>query len=117
VNTQQEDSIKPQYNKVNPFVIIKGGADKFIEFLEKVFDGKENKPIRTPDKDGSLIHAEVQIGDSMILICDSKNDWAFTPAFLQVNVENAQEILDKAKSENAEIITEMSDFYNGLKLA
>ena len=117
MNIKPEEIIRPHYNKVNPFVIIKGGANNFIGFLERVFDGVENKPIRTPDKDGTLIHAEVQIGDSMILIADSKNDWPFTPAFLQINVENAQEILDKAKNENAEIITELSDFYNGLKLA
>jgi uncharacterized glyoxalase superfamily protein PhnB len=107
----------PQYNKVNPFVIIKGGATKFIDFVEKVFDAKENKHVRTPDRDGTLIHAEVQIGDSMILLADSKSDWPFTPAFLQIYVDNAQHILDKAKAEKAEIITELSDFYNGLKLA
>lgn len=107
----------PHYNTVNPFVIIKGGAAKFIDFVEKVFDGKENKQVRTPDRDGTLIHAEIQIGDSMILLADSKEDWAFTPAFLQIYVDNAQQILDIAKAEKAEIITELSDFYNGLKLA
>jgi uncharacterized glyoxalase superfamily protein PhnB len=58
----------PHYNKVNPFVIIKGGATGFIDFVERVFDAKENKQVRTPDRDGTLIHAEVQIGDSMILV-------------------------------------------------
>ena len=107
----------PHYNKVNPFVIIKGGASKFIDFAEKVFDAEENKQVRTPDRDGTLIHAEIQIGDSMILLADSKGDWPFTPAFLQVYVDNAQQILDKAKAEKAEIVTELSNFYNGLKLA
>ena len=107
----------PHYNKVNPFVIIKGDASKFIDFVEKVFDAEENKQVRTPDRDGTLIHAEVQIGDSMILLADSKEDWPFTPAFLQVYVDNAQEILNKAEKEGAEIITKVSVFYNGLKLA
>ena len=107
----------PHYNKVNPFVIIKGGASKFIDFVENVFDAEENKQVRTPDRDGTLIHAEVQIGDSMILLADSKEDWPFTPAFLQVYVDNAQEILNKAEKEGAEIITKVSVFYNGLKLA
>lgn len=107
----------PHYNTVNPFVIIKGGATKFIDFVEKVFDAEENKNVRTPDRDGTLIHAEIQVGDSMILLADSKNDWPFTPAFLQVYVGNAQQILDKAKAEKAEIVTGVSDFYNGLKLA
>ena len=112
-----ETIFTPHYNKVNPFVIIKGGAVSFIEFVEKVFDAKENRQIRTPDKDGKLIHAEVQIGDSMILLADSKEDWPFTPAFLQVYVDNAQEILNRAEREGADIITKVSVFYNGLKLA
>jgi uncharacterized glyoxalase superfamily protein PhnB len=113
----KNETLTPHYNKVNPFVIIKGGAIGFIEFVEKVFDAKENTQIRTPDKDGKLIHAEVQIGDSMILLADSKEDWPYTPAFLQVYVDNAQEILDRAEKEGAAIITKVSVFYNGLKLA
>ena len=107
----------PQYNTVNPFVIIKGGATRYIEFVEKVFDAHENKVVRTPDRDGSLIHAEVQVGDSMILLADSKEDWPFTPAFLQVYVKNAAATLQKAKEHGAEIITEASVFYNGIILA
>jgi len=59
----------------------------------------------------------VKIGDSMILIADSKDDWPFTPAFPQVYVNNAQEILNRAETSGAKIITPLSDFYNGLKIA
>ena len=107
----------PHYNKVNPFVIIKGGATGFIDFVERVFDAEENKQVRTPDRDGTLIHAEVQIGDSVILLADSKEDWPFTPSFLQVYVDSAQETLNRAEKEGAQIITNVSIFYNGLKLA
>lgn len=107
----------PHYNKVNPFVIVKGGASRFIDFAVKVFDAAENISVRTPDRDGTLIHAEIQIGDSMILLADSKEDWPFTPAFLQIYVDDAQHILDTAKAEKAVVVTELSDFYNGLKLA
>jgi uncharacterized glyoxalase superfamily protein PhnB len=113
----EKDLKTPHYNKLNPFVIIKGGASNFIKFVEKVFDAEENRPVRTPDRDGTLIHAEVQIGDSMILVADSKEDWPFTPAFLQVYVEDAQEVLNRAEKEGADIITQVSVFYNGLKLA
>jgi uncharacterized glyoxalase superfamily protein PhnB len=113
----ENDTQSPHYNSVNPFVIVKGGAAGFIDFVEKVFDAKENMQIRTPDRDRTLIHAEVQIGDSMILIADSKEEWPFTPAFLQVYVNNAMETLNKAEKEGAEVITRVSVFYNGLKLA
>jgi len=107
----------PAYNKVNFFILVKGGASEFIEFVEKVFDAHENKKARTPDKDGTLIHAEIQIGNSMILVADSKADWPFTPAFPQVYVDNAKEILKNAKNNGAEIITEVSEFYGGLNIA
>ena len=105
------------YNAVNMFVLIKGDAKKFIAFVEQVFGGIERKQVRTPDKDGTLIHSEVQIGDSSILIADSKPDWPFTPAFIQVYVKDAQTILDRAQKEGAVVVTEVSEFYNGLKLA
>ena len=105
------------FNKVNFFIIVKGGASKFIEFVEKVFGGNENKPARIPDRDGSLIHAEIQLGDSMILVADSKDDWPFTPAFPQVYVKDAQAVLDNAKQAGAEVITIVTNFYNGIKIA
>ncbi|GAB3703820.1 hypothetical protein GCM10027592_34370 [Spirosoma flavus] len=117
MTSESSQQKQPHYNTVNPFVLVKGGAVKFIEFVESVFSAKENKSIRTPDKDGSLIHAEIQIGDAMILLADSKEDWPFTPAFLQVYVDNAQETLDRAEQAGGTIVTKVSPFYNGLNLA
>jgi PhnB protein len=116
INQIENQEVPSGYNKVNFFIIVKGGASKFIEFVENVFDGKENTQVRTPDKDGTLIHAEIKVGDSTILVADSKHDWPFTPAFPQVYVASAQEILDKAAQQGAEVITEVSDFY-GMKIA
>jgi uncharacterized glyoxalase superfamily protein PhnB len=113
----EKSDIPKGYNAVNMFVIVKDNADSFIKFVEELFEGKERTYVRTPDKDGKLIHAEVQIGDSSILVADSKEDWPYTPAFIQIYVKDAQTILDKAKKIGAKVITEKSDFYNGLKLA
>jgi uncharacterized glyoxalase superfamily protein PhnB len=99
--------------RINPFFIIKNGALKFIEFTINVFDAKERIEVRTPDKDGKLIHAEVQIGDSTIMIADSKDDWPFTPAFIQIYIESIDKTFEKAKGNNAEIITEKTPFYGG----
>jgi uncharacterized glyoxalase superfamily protein PhnB len=111
-----KEEIPEGYNAVNPFVIIKGDAKKFIDFVEQVFDAKEKEHFRIPDRNGTLIHAEVKVGDASILIADSKTDWPFTPAFLQVYVRDAQEILGRAKENGAEIVTEVSRFYGGFKL-
>jgi uncharacterized glyoxalase superfamily protein PhnB len=105
------------HNDVNQFIIIKGGADKFIEFCNNVFNAEERKEVRTPDKDGTLIHAEVKIGNSTIMIADSKKDWPFTPGFVQIYVKSINEILNKAGMNGGEIVTEKTKFYGGYNIA
>jgi uncharacterized glyoxalase superfamily protein PhnB len=105
------------HQKINPFFIIKNDALKFIDFTIKVFDAKERRKVRTPDKDGKLIHAEIQIDDSTIMIADSKDDWPFTPSFIQIYVSSINETLEKARKNNGEIITEKTQFYGGYTIA
>ncbi|MCB9150418.1 MAG: hypothetical protein H6641_16815 [Caldilineaceae bacterium] len=68
------------YNTINTFVIVKNSALQYIEFTNSVFEADENTAVRTPDRDGKLIDAEVKIGNSTI--------WPFTPSFLQVYVND-----------------------------
>lgn len=111
------EQIPRGYGATNQFVIIKGGATRFIDFVSKVFGAKERKEVHTPDRDGTLIHAEIALGASTLMLADSKDDWPFTPAFIQVYVEDAQLALDRATTEGAELITPPSKFYGGFKLA
>lgn len=104
------------HNTVNPFVIVPKAAE-FIDFVTEVFDGRESTTFRVPDRDGSLIHAEVVVGDSSILIADRKPDWPFTPALLQVYVPDSQPVLDRAAARDATVITPVSAFYGGYSLA
>ena len=48
---------------------------------------------------------------------NSKAEWPFTPAFIQVYVQDAQTILELATKEGAELVTRVSKFYGGFKLA
>lgn len=104
------------YHTVNPWIIPKGVV-KFIPFLETVFHAIETKEARTSDSDGLIIHAEVKIGDTMIMLFDSKPDWPKTSSFLQVYVEDTEAVLQRAKKAGAEVITEPSDFVYGEKIA
>lgn len=101
---------------LNPFAIIDGAAE-LITFVEEVFDGEERKEARTPMPSGSLIHAEVRIGDSVLLVADRQDGWPSLPALLQVYVHDAQVVLDRARERGAEIVTEVIPFYGGEDLA
>ena len=49
------------------------GAEKLIDFVKKVFDAKKTERYSMPD--GSICHAEVRIGDSIIMVSDAQGEW------------------------------------------
>ena len=98
------------YNTINPFIITKD-AIKFIEFLEKVFGAKEIREARTMDTDGLLLHSEFKIGDSTVMVADTKEGWPFTPSLLQVYVDDVEKTLQRAEELRAKIVTKPTDFY------
>lgn len=119
MNTSTNTPASPDYNTVNGFIVVRGAVE-FIEFLTDVFDGTENGEAHTPDwyaDDGTLIHAEVRIGNSLIMVADRKADWPFTPALTQVYVTDAAETLRRAVARGATVITEISPFYGGFDIA
>jgi uncharacterized glyoxalase superfamily protein PhnB len=98
------------YNTINPFIITKDAA-KLIKFLEKVFGAKEVKEAFTMDTDGLVLHAELRIGNSTIMLADTKEGWPFTPSLLQIYVENVEKTLQRAEELGAEIVTRPTEFY------
>jgi PhnB protein len=112
-------NLPPGYGTVNPFVAVQGpgGAPGFIRFLGNVFGARETPAAHSVDADALLIHAEVRIGDSTIMLCDAKPRWTFTPALLQVYVSDVAECLDLAKANGARVVTEPTDFHGGQRLA
>jgi uncharacterized glyoxalase superfamily protein PhnB len=113
------EALPPGYGSVNPFVAVRGpgGAPAFIRFAEEVFGARETLAAHTVDADELLIHAEVRIGDSTVMLCDAKPHWSFTPALLQVYVSNAGAIVDRARDNGAQVITEPTDFHGRQRLA
>lgn len=108
--------LPPGYGTVNPFVAVRG-AEGWIRFVADVLGGRETRAAHTLDADGLLIHAEVRIGDSTIMLCDAKPHWAPTPALLQVYVGDVDAVVDRARAAGAEIITEPTAFHGGQRLA
>jgi uncharacterized glyoxalase superfamily protein PhnB len=51
------------YNSVSPYLVVKG-AQKLIDLLKQIFNAKELRRYDMPD--GTIMHAEVQIDDSVI---------------------------------------------------
>src|SRR4030095_9593855 len=59
--------IPDAYRRVTPCLIVRGGV-KALEFYGTVFDAIER--MRFPGPDGAIPHAEIQIGDSVVMVED-----------------------------------------------
>ncbi len=58
-------NFKPSgYNSVSPYLVVKD-AQEMMDLLTSVFDAKELRRYDLPD--GSIMHAEVQLDDSVII--------------------------------------------------
>ena len=59
------DPIPARYRRVTPCLIVRGGG-KALEFYAAVFGATER--MRFPGPDGGVAHAEIEIGDSVVIV-------------------------------------------------
>ena len=65
---QNAKAIPEGFRTVTPHLVVRGAGDA-IEFYKKAFGAEEI--MRMPGPDGrSVMHAEIKIGDSMVMLCD-----------------------------------------------
>jgi PhnB protein len=93
------------YGSVTPYVIVKD-VSAFIDFLDKAFGAVER--FRVPNDDGTIGHAEVAIGDRVVMMFDAKPDWPTTPAFLNLYVTDCDAVHRVALDAGAMVVTPLS---------
>jgi PhnB protein len=98
------------YTAVTPLIISEDTA-KLIQFLEEAFGAEEIA--RVNNEDGTIGHAEVRIGDAVVMMFDKKEEWANTPAFLRLYVEDADAAFRQAIKAAATPVTEVTHLFFG----
>jgi len=83
----------PNYNTVSPYLIV-DGANGTIDFLVNVFGAVELR--RFPDAAGRLMHAEVRIDDTVVMIADGGAGWPPVPSYLHVYVQDVAATYQRA---------------------
>ena len=81
------------YSAVSPYLVVKE-AGKVLDFLKNTFEARELRRIDKPG--GTIIHAEVQIGDSVVMIGSAGLDWAAAPSHVHVYVEDVDVCYSRA---------------------
>jgi len=89
------------YNSVSPYFIV-DGAQKLIDLLKLIFDVKELRRYNRTDE--TVMHAEIQIDDSVIMISDSTEQFSPVPLVMHVYVPNVDETFEKAVKAGCEIV-------------
>ena len=107
------NTVKPipeGYHSITP-IIQADGASEFIDFLKSAFDAREIS--RYGDPNGTIMHAEVQIGDSRIMLSDSSEEFKALPTRIQLYVNDVDTTYEKALEAGATSLRPPTDQFYG----
>jgi PhnB protein len=114
-------SVKPipeGYHNVTPYLFVKG-AVKAIDFYKNAFAATEI--LRMPGPDGRIMHAELRIGDSIVMLADenpphgvmSPQTVGGFSVGLHVYVENVDQVMQKAVENGAKPLRPIKNQFYG----
>ena len=106
------------YNTVTPYLVVKGAA-KAIEYYKNVFGAAV--VLRMDGPNGQVGHAELQIGDSRIMLADENLEMGHrsaetigaSPVSLYVYLPDCDTVVKKAVAEGAKIQRPVEDQFYG----
>jgi PhnB protein len=94
------------YNSVSPYFIV-SGAERMLDLLKKVFNAKELR--KYTNTDGSIMHIELQIEDSVIMMGEASEKFPANQLTLHVYVPDSNEVFNKAIAAGCESIEKPSN--------
>ena len=106
------------YHTATPYLIVRGAADA-IAFYQRAFNATET--MRMPGPGGKVMHAEIKIGDSPIMLADecpqmnalSPQTIGGSPMFLMLYVEDVDTLTRQAIAAGATVERPVQDQFYG----
>ncbi len=107
------------FRTLTPHLLVRGAA-KAIAFYKKAFDAEA--VVTMPGPDGKLVHAEIKIGDSMLMLADEMPEmeyWSAPPSLkgtsvaIGLYVEDADAVFQQAVEAGAQVLMPMMDAFWG----
>lgn len=102
-------SIPEGYHSVTPYLIVPGASD-FIEFTKRAFGAEEKERFGPP---GQIMHAEVRIGDSIIMLSDGSPEFEPTRSSIYLYVDDVDSMYQRALQAGGESLREPTDQFYG----
>jgi PhnB protein len=94
------------YHTVTPYLIVIG-AGGLIEFVKQAFGATER--MRTPGPNSAVMHAEIQLGDSVIMMADAPDQARVKTAMIHLYVTDVDADYKHALQAGGESIREPTD--------
>jgi PhnB protein len=98
------------YHTLTPVLTVQGAA-KLIEFLKQAFDAKESYRLAGPG--GTIMHAELKIGNSMVMLGEATDAHKPMPAKIALYVEDTNAWYKRALTAWAKSLQEPVDQFYG----
>ena len=98
------------YTTVTPWLISPDTA-RLIDYVTAAFGGEEL--YRFTAEDGTIGHAEVRIGNAIVMMFDAPPVWPPTPGFLRLYVDDADAVHQQAVAAGGTSVTEVTHLYFG----
>jgi len=97
-------------HSITPFLVV-NGAGEFIEFLKNAFNAELNYVWKGDNN--KIMHATVKIGDSILMLSDSMDEFKPMPAMLQLYVEDVDAQYHQALKAGGQSVREPRDEFYG----
>ncbi len=98
------------YHTVTPYLTVQG-VPKLIDFLKQAFEAQEIERMTQPD--GTIGHAEVRIGDSVVMMGEARDEWKPMPSGIYLYVNDTDAVYKRALQAGATSIMEPADQFYG----
>ena len=108
-NKKKVKGVPKGYASVTPSLNV-SDAKGLIKFCEKAFDAETRSMM--PGPQGKVMHAEIVIGDSLVMLSDAGDEPA-RPANLFLYVEKVDKTFAKAVKAGAKVVSAVEDTFWG----
>ena len=98
------------YRTVTPYLVV-DGATNVLDFVKQAFGAEEKFRMDAPD--GKIGHAEVQIGDSIVMMGDAGAENPAMPAMIHLYVDDCDATYERALAAGATSEREPTDQFYG----
>jgi len=100
-------TVREGFHTITQYLIV-SDANRLIEFLQDVFGATEKFRAQRPGS-SAIMHAEVQIGDSMIEMADANENFPPRPAAQHIYVDDVDAVYARALAKGAKSIQPPTD--------